>query len=129
MSKRRGSRRRKTKNTSSLQSVYSDQPGTMTEAFNEAAQRLSSRFQSSRRTVIAVPVKQYKEEGIGGAVHNVVKAHAYRNLRSAGWRAEAISRILLGARNSLDPDLKFDQNQKYKSAKDASLKGNLKSQQ
>ena len=64
--KRRGSRRRKTKNTSSLQSVYSDQPGTMTEAFNEAAQRLSSRFQSSRRTVIAVPVKQYKEEGIGG---------------------------------------------------------------
>ena len=101
----------------------------MTEAFNEAAQRLSSRFQSSRRTVIAVPVKQYKEEGIGGAVHNVVKAMPVAILGPMVGGAEAISRILLGARNSLDPDLKFDQNQKYKSAKDASLKGNLKSQQ
>jgi hypothetical protein len=27
--------------------------------------------------------------------------------------AEALSRVILGARNSLDPDLKFDQNEKY----------------
>ena len=52
----------------------------MTEVFNETADL------SSDRHVIAVPVKQYKEEGIGGAVHNVVKAIPVTILGPSNWR-------------------------------------------
>jgi autophagy-related protein 2 len=119
--KRNTSRKTYDKHHKNLPSVYSDQPANVTEALNQAAKRLSTRFNSSQRTVVAVPIGQYKEKGIGGTVHNVVKAMPVAILGPMIGGAEALSRVILGARNSLDPDLTFDQNEKYKSTKDLSM--------
>ena len=123
--KRRNSRQSYNETFRSAPSVFSDQPANVTEALNQAAQRLSTRFNSSQRTVVAVPIGKYKEKGIGGTVRNVVKAMPVAILGPMIGGAEALSRVILGARNSLDPDLKFDQNEKYKSTRDMK-RGGLK---
>ena len=61
--KRRNSRQSYNETFRSAPSVFSDQPANVTEALNQAAQRLSTRFNSSQRTVVAVPIGKYKEKG------------------------------------------------------------------
>jgi hypothetical protein len=101
----------------STSNPFSDQPANFTEALAQAADRLSRRAKQASRTVVAVPVGQYRRRGIGGAMRSVVRAVPVAILEPMIGGTEALSRVILGARNALDPDLKHDQDNKYKSGK------------
>ena len=96
-------------------SPFADQPANVSEAFSQVANRLSQRATSTARTVVAYPVGQYRRKGIGDAVGSVVRAVPVALLEPMIGGTEALSRVILGARNALDPDFKYEQDQKYKS--------------
>ena len=73
-------------------------------------------MKSTAQTVIAVPIQEYKRAGTAGAVRSVIKAVPVAVVNPMLGAAEGLSRVLLGARNALDPQIRNDQAKKYKPA-------------
>ncbi|KAJ1917123.1 autophagy- protein 2 [Mycoemilia scoparia] len=109
-----------------LSSKYARQPLTANQGVKQAYQTLSSRFNRTRQTILAIPVEirqnmnQQRSGGTAGrsaahsSVRAVVRAIPVAILNPAIGAAEATSKTLLGIRNSLDNTHREQLQDKYK---------------
>ena len=75
---------------------------------------MSRELQYAAKTIVAVPMVEYKKSGPQGYVKSVIRAVPVAVLRPMIGATEAISRTLLGVRNQVDPEMKEDMENKFK---------------
>jgi autophagy-related protein 2 len=90
------------------------QPPDIASGLVQAYDGMATRMKRTAQCVIAVPVAEYQRTGAAGAMRKVIKAVPVAVFTPMIGAAEAVSRVLLGARNALDPAIKYDQEKKYK---------------
>jgi len=95
-------------------SKYAQQPADVKEGIQVAYRSLSRNINSAAQTILAVPMEVYERSGNEGPVRKVVRAVPVAVLRPMIGATEAFSKTLLGLRNTLDPDLRVDNEAKYK---------------
>ncbi|KAF8329752.1 uncharacterized protein EI90DRAFT_3155180 [Cantharellus anzutake] len=97
-------------------SRYANQPRDVREGLQSAYVSLGKNLQSAAQTILAVPMEVYERSGSGaeGPVRAVVRAVPIAVLKPMIGASEAVSKTLLGLRNSLDPGAKRDIDEKYK---------------
>ncbi|KDQ16218.1 hypothetical protein BOTBODRAFT_173128 [Botryobasidium botryosum FD-172 SS1] len=100
--------------TEDLISKYADQPGDVTEGIKSAYKSLSRNINSAAQTILAVPMEVYERAGNEGPVRAVVRAVPIAVLKPMIGASEAVSKTMLGLRNTLDPDLQRENDEKYK---------------
>ncbi|EKM55349.1 uncharacterized protein PHACADRAFT_208868 [Phanerochaete carnosa HHB-10118-sp] len=95
-------------------SRYADQPANVKEGVVSAYQSLRRNFNSAAQTILAVPMEVYERSGNEGAVRAVVRAVPIAVLRPMIGASEAVSKTLLGLHNTLDPNVRAENEAKYK---------------
>lgn len=95
-------------------SRYANQPGNFGEGVRQGYDAMTRQVSGAAQTVVAIPLQVYEREGTGGAMRRVVRAVPITVVQPLLGATQAVSRTLLGARNSLDPELKADADRKYK---------------
>ena len=90
-------------------------PRGFTDARSHAVESLSRGFQAANYKVVIVPFLEYQRTGATGAVKKVLRGIPVAIAAPACGAAEALSFALLGARNSLRPDIRKEE--------EASLRG------
>lgn len=101
----------------SLQSRYRAQPSDVREGVRSAYRSLASNMNSAAQTILAVPMEVYErsgEEQEGGALRAVVRAVPVAVIKPMIGASEAVSKTLMGMRNTLDPQGRAEQEDKYK---------------
>ncbi|THG98961.1 hypothetical protein EW026_g3308 [Hermanssonia centrifuga] len=97
-----------------LISRYADQPTNVKEGVKSAYKSLRRNLNSAAQTILAVPMEVYERSGNEGAVRAVVRAVPIAVLRPMIGASEAVSQTLLGLHNTLDPNVRMDNEAKYK---------------
>lgn len=100
-----------------LQSRYRAQPSDVREGVRAAYRSLASNMNSAAQTILAVPMEVYErsgEEQEGGALKAVVRAVPVAVIKPMIGATEAVSKTLMGMRNTLDPEGRAEQEDKYK---------------
>ncbi|ORX39665.1 hypothetical protein BD324DRAFT_648300 [Kockovaella imperatae] len=97
-------------------SRYANQPLGAKEGVQAAYKSLSKNVNAAAQTILAVPMEVYERSGPGdqGPLKAVVRAVPIAVLKPMIGASEAVSKTLLGVRNSLDPQSKRDLGDKYK---------------
>ncbi|GJE87153.1 autophagy-related protein 2 [Phanerochaete sordida] len=95
-------------------SRYADQPANVKEGVVSAYHSLRRNFNSAAQTILAVPMEVYERSGNEGAVKAVVRAVPIAVLRPMIGASEAVSKTLLGLHNTLDPNVRAENEAKYK---------------
>ncbi|TFK76391.1 hypothetical protein BDN72DRAFT_785226 [Pluteus cervinus] len=95
-------------------SKYADQPIDVTEGVQVAVKGLRKNLNSAAQTILAVPMEVYERSGSEGAVRSVIRAVPIAVLKPMIGASEALSKTLLGLHNTLDPNLRHDNEAKYK---------------
>lgn len=95
-------------------SRYASQPGDIREGIESAYKSLGENFRSAAQTILAVPMEVYERSGSEGPVRSVVRAVPVAVLRPMIGASGAVSKTLLGLRNSLDPSIQAELLDKYK---------------
>ncbi|KAG6898364.1 hypothetical protein C0992_009039 [Termitomyces sp. T32_za158] len=95
-------------------SKYAQQPADLKEGVQSAYKSLRRNFQSAAQTILAVPMEVYERSGSEGPVRSVIRAVPIAVLKPMIGASEAVSKTLLGLRNSLDPDIRHENEAKYK---------------
>ncbi|ORY21591.1 hypothetical protein BCR39DRAFT_553281 [Naematelia encephala] len=95
-------------------SRYANQPGDVREGVQAAYQSLSRNVNAAAQTILAVPMEVYERSGDDGPLRAVVRAVPIAVLKPMIGASEAVSKTLLGMRNSLDPQGRREQSDKYK---------------
>jgi autophagy-related protein 2 len=110
-------------------SRYANQPGDVKEGLRSAYKSLSKNFTLAGQTILALPLEVHERSGseVGlqpscssllissqGAVRTVVRAVPIALLRPMIGASEAVSKTLLGLRNTVDPMKRHDDEYKYK---------------
>ena len=90
-------------------------PRGLTDARPHAVESLSRGFQAANYKVVIVPFLEYQRTGATGAVKKVLRGIPVAIAAPACGAAEALSFALLGARNSVRPDIRKEE--------EASLRG------
>lgn len=85
------------------------QPSDLKDGLERAYEAMSREISFFSDTVIAIPVREYRQSGPGGAMVAVVRAMPLAILRPIGGASEAMSYTLLGLRNSIDPARKQEE--------------------
>ncbi|KAF5380922.1 hypothetical protein D9615_004012 [Tricholomella constricta] len=99
---------------SDLISKYSQQPVDIKEGVQSAYKSLRKNFNSAAQTILAVPMEVYERSGNEGPVRSVIRAVPIAVLKPMIGASEAVSKTLLGLHNSLDPDIRHENEAKYK---------------
>ena len=86
------------------QAAGRSQPADLSEGLSQAYESVSVGFQKAAQCVIAVPVAEYEQVGPSGVARSVVRAVPVALFSPVIGATEALSKMLLGARNSVDPD-------------------------
>lgn len=95
-------------------SRYADQPVNVKEGVVSAYHSLRRNLNSAAQTILAVPMEVYERSGNEGAVKAVVRAVPIAVLRPMIGASEAVSKTLLGLHNTLDPNVRAENEAKYK---------------
>ncbi|TMW62110.1 hypothetical protein Poli38472_009603 [Pythium oligandrum] len=90
------------------------QPSNATEGLYQAYDSLSRELHVAAKTIVAVPLVEYKKTGSQGYVRSVIRAVPVAVLRPMIGATEAVSKALIGVRNAVDPELKEDVENKFK---------------
>ncbi|KAM6500465.1 hypothetical protein JOM56_003479 [Amanita muscaria] len=97
-----------------LISRYADQPMDITEGVHSAYKSLRKNFNSAAQTILAVPMEVYERSGDEGAIRSVIRAVPIAVLKPMIGATEAVSKTLLGLHNTLDSNVRHDNEAKYK---------------
>jgi autophagy-related protein 2 len=95
-------------------SRYADQPSDVTEGVQAAYRSLRTNFNTAAQTILAVPMEVYERSGNEGAARAVIRAVPIAVLKPMIGATEAVSKTLLGLRNTLDPGMRQEIEEKYK---------------
>ncbi|KZT09510.1 uncharacterized protein LAESUDRAFT_756466 [Laetiporus sulphureus 93-53] len=97
-----------------LISRYAEQPQNVKEGVQSAYKSLKQNFNSAAQTILAVPMEVYERSGNEGPVRAVVRAVPIAVLKPMIGASEAVSKALLGLHNTLDPNIRQENEAKYK---------------
>ncbi|TPX71746.1 hypothetical protein SpCBS45565_g00876 [Spizellomyces sp. 'palustris'] len=102
--------------SSSLEQVskYSEQPRDVKEGVELAYRSLSRNVATAARTVFAVPMEVYENNGAQGTVRAVIRAVPVAVLKPMIGATEAVSKTLMGLQNTIDPSKRLQMEDKYK---------------
>ncbi|KAI0807392.1 hypothetical protein C8Q74DRAFT_59220 [Fomes fomentarius] len=100
--------------TADLISKYAEQPVNVKEGVQFAYRSLKRNLNSAAQTILAVPMEVYERSGNEGAVRAVVRAVPIAVLKPMIGATEAVSKTLLGLQNTLDPNIREENEAKYK---------------
>jgi len=92
----------------------SNQPADISDGLRQAYEALSRGLQQATHGIIVVPSQEYERMGTGAAVKSVVKAVPGAILKPMIGATEAISRALMGVKNTVNPLKKKEADDKYK---------------
>ncbi|TXT13731.1 hypothetical protein VHUM_01098 [Vanrija humicola] len=95
-------------------SRYADQPNDVREGVQAAYKSLSSNINSAAQTILAVPMEVYERSSDDGPLTAVVRAVPIAIIKPMIGASEAVSKTLLGLRNTLDPEGRREMGDKYK---------------
>ncbi|KAI0928435.1 hypothetical protein AcW1_005680 [Taiwanofungus camphoratus] len=95
-------------------SRYADQPMNVKEGVQSAYRSLKKNLNSAAQTILAVPMEVYEPSGNEGPMRAVVRAVPIAVLKPMIGASEAVSKTLLGLHNSLDPNIRHENEAKYK---------------
>ncbi|KAH7871768.1 uncharacterized protein C8R40DRAFT_529797 [Lentinula edodes] len=101
-------------NALDLISKYADQPTNVKEGVQSAYKSLQRNLNSAAQTILAVPMEVYERSGNEGPVRSVIRAVPIAVLKPMIGASEAVSKTLLGLHNTLDPNLRHENDAKYK---------------
>ncbi|GAA5897992.1 Atg2p [Sporobolomyces salmoneus] len=87
-----------------VRSRYAEQPTDLRQGVQSAYKSLGENFKEAAQTILAVPMEVYERSGNEGPVRAVVRAVPIAVLRPMIGASGAVSKALLGLRNTLDPD-------------------------
>lgn len=90
------------------------QPASAFEGFGQAYDSLARELHVAAKTIVAVPLVEYKKTGSQGYVRSVIRAVPVAVLRPMIGASEAVAKALIGVRNAVDPELKEDIENKFK---------------
>ncbi|RLN63319.1 hypothetical protein BBP00_00004244 [Phytophthora kernoviae] len=90
------------------------QPANAAEGFGQAYDSLARELHVAAKTIVAVPLVEYKKTGSQGYVRSVIRAVPVAVLRPMIGASEAVAKALIGVRNAVDPELKEDIENKFK---------------
>ncbi|KAF8625802.1 hypothetical protein AX15_005189 [Amanita polypyramis BW_CC] len=99
---------------SDIISKYADQPKDIKEGVHYAYKSLRKNFSSAAQTILAVPMEVYERSGDEGAIRSVIRAVPIAVLKPMIGATEAVSKTLLGLHNTLDSNVRHDNEAKYK---------------
>ncbi|KDQ33527.1 hypothetical protein PLEOSDRAFT_22057 [Pleurotus ostreatus PC15] len=99
-----------------LISKYADQPSDITEGVQSAYKSLRKNLNSAAQTILAVPMEVYERSGdeASGPVRAVIRAVPIAVLKPMIGASEAISKTLMGLHNTMDPNVRYENEEKYK---------------
>ncbi|KAG6837307.1 hypothetical protein H0H93_011909 [Arthromyces matolae] len=95
-------------------SRYAEQPADIQEGVRSAYRSLRRNFHSAAQTILAVPMEVYERSGSEGPVRSVIRAVPIAVLKPMIGASEAVSQTLLGLHNTLDPNIRHENDAKYK---------------
>ncbi|KAF5315958.1 hypothetical protein D9611_004756 [Ephemerocybe angulata] len=95
-------------------SKYAQQPADIREGVQSAYKSLHRNLSSAAQTILAVPMEVYERSGNEGPVRSVIRAVPIAVLKPMIGATEAVSKTLLGLHNTLDPDVRHENEAKYK---------------
>lgn len=97
-------------------SRYAAQPEDVKQGVKTAYKSLSRNINAAAQTILAVPMEVYEQSGSGGPVRAVVRAVPIAVIKPMIGASEAVRETLLGLRNTLDPNILQENEDKYKGA-------------
>ncbi|KAJ7235449.1 hypothetical protein B0H12DRAFT_1141515 [Mycena haematopus] len=97
-----------------LISKYAEQPIDLKEGVQSAYKSLQRNLNSAAQTILAVPMEVYERSGNEGPVRSVIRAVPIAVLKPMIGASEAVSKTLLGLHNTLDPNVRHENEAKYK---------------
>lgn len=97
-----------------LISKYAQQPSDIKEGVQSAYKSLQKNLSSAAQTILAVPMEVYERSGNEGPVRSVIRAVPIAVLKPMIGASEAVSKTLLGLHNTLDPNVRHENEAKYK---------------
>jgi len=97
-----------------LISKYAEQPADLKEGMQSAYKSLQRNLNSAAQTILAVPMEVYERSGNEGPVRSVIRAVPIAVLKPMIGASEAVSKTLLGLHNTLDPNVRHENEAKYK---------------
>ncbi|THH20691.1 hypothetical protein EW146_g715 [Bondarzewia mesenterica] len=100
--------------TADLISKYAEQPIDVKEGIQSAYTSLRRNLNSAAQTILAVPMEVYERSGNEGPVRAVIRAVPIAVLKPMIGASEAVSKALLGLHNSMDPNVRIENEAKYK---------------
>ncbi|KAF8964063.1 hypothetical protein BDZ97DRAFT_2058708 [Flammula alnicola] len=100
--------------TGDLISKYAQQPVDLKEGVQSAYKSLHRNLSSAAQTILAVPMEVYERSGNEGPVRSIIRAVPIAVLKPMIGASEAVSKTLLGLHNTLDPNVRHDNEAKYK---------------
>ncbi|GAA6043292.1 hypothetical protein JCM8097_003040 [Rhodosporidiobolus ruineniae] len=96
-------------------SRYAEQPANLKQGVESAYKSLGENVKEAAQTILAVPMEVYERSGNEGPVRAVVRAVPIAVLKPMIGASGAVSKALLGLRNTLDPEAQQgEMNDKYK---------------
>ncbi|OZJ05664.1 hypothetical protein BZG36_01405, partial [Bifiguratus adelaidae] len=90
-----------------MYSKFADQPSDIGEGLEYAYKSLRSNLGTAAETIYAVPMEVYEQESVGGTAKAVVRAVPVTVIKPMIGVTEALSNVLIGIRNSIDPVMKL----------------------
>ncbi|GAA5828512.1 hypothetical protein JCM11251_000826 [Rhodosporidiobolus azoricus] len=100
-----------------VRSRYANQPSNVKQGVESAYRSLRENVKEGAQTILAVPMEVYERSANEGPVKAVVRAVPIAVLKPMIGASGAISKALLGLRNSLDPEAQEGElEDKYKAA-------------
>ncbi|CAG8485963.1 5701_t:CDS:10 [Paraglomus brasilianum] len=95
-------------------SKYAHPPADINEGIEAAYKSLRQNIGTAAHTIFAVPMEVYEKTGAQGSAKAVIKAVPVAVLKPMIGASEAVSKTLLGLRNTIDPNQKLEMEDKYK---------------
>jgi len=99
---------------SDLISRYAEQPRNIKEGVQSASKAMARNLKVAGQTILAVPMEVYERSSNEGPARAVIRAVPIAVLKPMIGASEAVSKTLLGLRNTLDPSIPIDSEVKYK---------------
>jgi len=95
-------------------SRYADQPLDVRQGVEEAYKTFGKNLNAAAQTILAVPMEVYERTGNEGPMRKVIRAVPIAVLKPMIGASEAMSKALLGLRNTMDPNNRAENEEKYK---------------
>lgn len=94
-------------------SAYANQPSNLSEGLRQGYNSLSLNLNSAAHTLFQLPVNAYRNKGAQSAVQTAILSVPSAVLKPVIGATEAVSRTLMGIRNSISPATKQELDEKY----------------